>query len=406
MAIAELSRFPRPSIMSRMSLTVREALTLQVLKTAEVVAGHRGLDNPIRWTHIIDMPDVAEWVKGGEVLITSGLGIHDSPQAQSKYLREAAEKRVAAVLVSKDYLPQTPLHMRQLADEYGLPLIELPRETPFVDVTEAILRRLAVKSSVAEKEYLLEALLAGNLPDDEETLTRLSAIGLEAKQAYVILLAQPADGLFNQQLSDEQMRNLISRFNHTAKRGVFFSKPNFVIGIFAVGVRADSEQPFVRSLATNFEQSPASGLRVGVGRLAKRVTDFPASYREARAALYVTSLMADTRTIYSYDDLGVWTLLLRLKDDVELQRFTEQYLQALIHHDREQQTSWLVTLETFLRHNGNLRATARALGLHRNTVTYQIENISRVLGCDINRADIRLNLQIALLARRLLADQE
>jgi len=386
-----------------MSLTVREALTLGVLRDAEVVAGHRGLDNPIRWTHILDHPHVNEWTKGGEVLLTSGLGIYDSTEAQEKYILEAAEKKIAAIFIAKEYLPQTTPRMRELADEYGLPLVELPRKTAFVEVTEAILRRLASKSPDAERSYLIDALLAGNLPEDEDTMMRLRRFGLEPDGFHVIALAQFAGESVEQSLNEKQIASLVSLLNRAPRRPVISERQNWVIAIFPVGVREESSVPFARSLEEILKTSNRAKPRVGVGRLARKLDDFPLSYREAREALFVASITQSDRTIIHFNDLGVWRLLLKIEDRTELERFADYHLKSLIEHDRQQLTDWLATLETFLQENGNLRATARALGLHRNTIKYQIENIGRVIGRDLSDAEARLNLQVALLARKLLA---
>ncbi|HKY03471.1 MAG TPA: helix-turn-helix domain-containing protein, partial [Blastocatellia bacterium] len=117
----------------------------------------------------------------------------------------------------------------------------------------------------------------------------------------------------------------------------------------------------------------------------------------------IASITRASRTVLHYNDMGVWRLLLRTEaDSDELERFAEFYLSAVARHDREQQTDWLTTLETYLEENGNLRATARALGLHRNTVAYQVEHIARLLGKKLDDPEVRLNLQVALRARLLL----
>jgi sugar diacid utilization regulator len=385
-----------------MSLTVREALSLSVLKDATVVAGHEGLDNPIRWTHILDHPDVAEWVKGGEVLISSGVGIYDDINAQIKYMSEAVEKKVAAVFITTQYLPHTTPQMREIADRHRLPLVEMPPMIAFVEVTEAILRRLAAKSLNADREYLINALLAGNLPDSAETLARLAELGLEPDQQHVLALVQRGAAGVDQQLDDEASRALMSALNHAPRRAVLIGKENWVLAIFPLGMREKSSVPFARSLDESLKEYAGQGLRVGVGRLVRKLADFPVSYREAREALLIASITAETKMVYHYNELGIWRLLLRVEDESELQRLADYYLNALALHDREQQTDWLTTLETFLDQNGNLRATARVLGLHRNTVTYQLEHISSILGQDLNNPEVRLNLQVALRVRKLL----
>lgn len=387
-----------------MSLTVREALTLNVLKDAKLVAGHEGLDNPIRWTHILDLPEVAEWVKGGEVLLTSGLGIQDSPAAQEKYMREAAEKKIAAVFVTvQEYLPQTTARMREIANRAAMPLVELPRATPFVEVTEAILRRLAARSLDAERDFLIDALLAGNLPESEETIARLRTLGLEPDQHHALVVVQRVGQGFDKTLGEHESRAIIGQLNRLPRRALIDCMTNYVLAIFPLGTREQSSVPFARTIDEALADSEPFKIRAGVGRLARKLSDFALSYREAKEALFIASITRDAHAVLHYNDMGVWRLLLRTEaDSDELERFAEFYLSAVARHDREQQTDWLTTLETYLEHNGNLRATARALGLHRNTVAYQIDHVAGLLGKKLDDPEVRLNLQVALRARRLL----
>jgi hypothetical protein len=144
------------------------------------------------------------------VLISSGVGIYDDINAQIKYMSEAVEKKVAAVFITTQYFAHTTQPMREIADQHRLPLVELPRTIAFVEVTEAILRRLAARSLDADREYLINALLAGNLPESAETIARLSDLGLEPDQQHVLALAQRATAGADQQLNDEESRALMS----------------------------------------------------------------------------------------------------------------------------------------------------------------------------------------------------
>ncbi len=54
------------------TLTVAEILRLDVVQRGrpEVVAGAENLDRPVRWVHISEQPDVAEYLMGGELLLS------------------------------------------------------------------------------------------------------------------------------------------------------------------------------------------------------------------------------------------------------------------------------------------------------------------------------------------------
>ena len=60
------------------------------------------------------------------------------------------------------------------------------------------------------------------------------------------------------------------------------------------------------------------------------------------------------------------------------------------------------TLDAYLAHGGNSSATAAALYLHRNTLTYRLRRITALSGLDLADPAVRLRVQVALAARRLL----
>ncbi|HSO74454.1 MAG TPA: helix-turn-helix domain-containing protein, partial [Blastocatellia bacterium] len=241
-----------------------------------------------------------------------------------------------------------------------------------------------------------------NLPDSAESAARLSEVGIEPDRPHAVTLVQLTGRAVDQQLSKEENRHLMGALSHGPRRAALIARPSWVVAIFPLGSRDESSTPFAHSLDRLLGETGLPQIRIGVGRLARSLSDFPKSYREAREALFIASMSGDTRTVWHFNDLGVWRLLMRVEDQTELERLARYYLSPLTNHDRDQHTSWLKTLETFLEQNGNLRAAARALELHRNTVTYQIEHIGKLLGRNLNDHEVRLNLQLALRARRLL----
>ena len=38
----------------------------------------------MRWAHISEIPDPTPWLEGGEILLTTGLGVRDSPDLQRR----------------------------------------------------------------------------------------------------------------------------------------------------------------------------------------------------------------------------------------------------------------------------------------------------------------------------------
>ncbi len=122
-------------------ITVQRALELPGLRGGlpEVVAGADRLNRTVRWVHAGEVPNIASLLKGGELLLTTGLGLGTRPAEQRAFVRRLADRGIAALVVELgprfSRLPSTIVETARTA---GLPLVQLHREVPFVSVTEEV----------------------------------------------------------------------------------------------------------------------------------------------------------------------------------------------------------------------------------------------------------------------------
>ena len=128
-------------------LTIRDALQLPILQDAKVVAGAGELDRTIRWVHNVSVPNAADWLHGGELVLTTVSNMPESADAQGVFLRQLADKGIAALVITIGMLvDEIPEYLREIGDELGLPLIELTYQTRFVDIAKVINERIAEES--------------------------------------------------------------------------------------------------------------------------------------------------------------------------------------------------------------------------------------------------------------------
>lgn len=122
--------------------TVREVIALDPVRHGEprVAAGEEGLDRPVRWVHAAEIPDIAALLRGGELVLTTGIGLPGHDAGLRTFIGELAEVGVAGLVVElgRRYPGQVPKVMVGAANRCGLPLVELRRVTPFVRITEAV----------------------------------------------------------------------------------------------------------------------------------------------------------------------------------------------------------------------------------------------------------------------------
>ncbi|WP_442933610.1 PucR family transcriptional regulator [Micromonospora sp. CPCC 206060] len=122
--------------------TVREVLALDPVRhgVPRLVAGENGLDRPVRWVHVAEVPDIATLLGGGELVLTTGIGLPADDAGLRAFIGDLADVGVSGLVVElgRRYVGNVPRVMVAAAQRRGLPLVELRRATPFVRVTEAV----------------------------------------------------------------------------------------------------------------------------------------------------------------------------------------------------------------------------------------------------------------------------
>lgn len=174
---------------------------MPVLDSASVVAGHSGLDNQIRWVHIVDIPDARyEWQREGVLLLTAGYGLRNKPERQAALVPKLVEEGFAGMILSVGhYFDATPDIILDKAGELGFPVVETPPDLLFIEVTEVILEHiisrqyhLLQQSNHIHGEMTDLVLRGGDLNDLAATLSDYlqRSITIEDPSFHVLAAAQ------------------------------------------------------------------------------------------------------------------------------------------------------------------------------------------------------------------------
>ncbi len=133
--------------------SVREVLDLDPVRNGapRVVAGERGLDQAVRWVHSSEVPDIATLLRGGELILITGIGLPPDDAGLRRFITDLADVGACglAVEMGRRYSQRLPAVMLRTAEELGFPLVELHRGTPFVLITQAV-HGMIVDAQLAE----------------------------------------------------------------------------------------------------------------------------------------------------------------------------------------------------------------------------------------------------------------
>ena len=177
-------------------MKLEDAFQLTILGKTRVVAGADGLSREVGWVHIVDIPDILPWVRPGQLLLTTGYAWPRDEALQRELVRSLAEQNLAGIgLAVPRFFDHFPPAFCDEADRLNLPLLEIPWEIPFAQITEelhtAILAeqsRLIEQSERIHRSLTHAALEASSLQDIAETLGRLinHAVTFEDREGRIL----------------------------------------------------------------------------------------------------------------------------------------------------------------------------------------------------------------------------
>ena len=148
-------------------------------------------------------------------------------------------------------------------------------------------------------------------------------------------------------------------------------------------------------------QYPRARLVIGIGRPGVGVANWRQSQQQARESWRLGKEWEASPVTY-FGDLGLYQLLTGLSTSPEAARFFRKTLGRLISHDENKHSELVQTIEAFYACHGNLSQTATRLHIHRNTLTYRLEQITTITQLDLDDPDARFSLQLALKLRPVL----
>jgi len=126
-----------------MAITIRDLIAHKDLGL-QVEGGASGLDRAVRWVHTSELSDPTQWLRGGELLLTTGMGLVGSPAVQRAYIRRLSRAGLAGLGFGLGFgFEEVPAAIVRAADREGFPVLAVPYPVPFIAIAEAVSSRLA-----------------------------------------------------------------------------------------------------------------------------------------------------------------------------------------------------------------------------------------------------------------------
>ncbi len=243
----------------------------------------------------------------------------------------------------------------------------------------------------------LEGLLAGRLPEKE--INRLAGrLDHDTGRPHAIMaLAWEGKNLPSLRRMETPLSMLLASHSRPALTHIH---PLGHLCVFQALEAGDDDLQTARELMRRLREHlraefPQAHLVCGLSGPARSLDKWPAVYRQAVQGMELARRLGIDGPV-EFERMGVYRLLVEMEDSKTLRRFRDQVIGPLVEYDREHKSSLVQTISAFFEHHGNVSQTAEELYIHRNTLLYRLERIQELTGQDLDDADMRLALQLAL----------
>ncbi len=266
----------------------------------------------------------------------------------------------------------------------------------------AIALEMAKAKAVSEAKKalrgdFLEGLLSNTLPARE--IERLEGrLDHDTKQAHAVMTFAWASAAQNPSLRrlETAVNWILNNHHRPALVHIYGDKHICVFQALRSSDDMETAHELGRRLQTEVENEfPQARLIGGISGPALTLADWPKVYEEALQAMQLGHRLKLNHLV-AFNSLGIYRLLGQLEHIPSVVSFTRQVLGALATYDEEHHSSLVQTLDAYFSHHGNISQTAETLYIHRNTLLYRLERIQELTGHDLNQANMRLALHLAL----------
>ncbi len=265
---------------------------------------------------------------------------------------------------------------------------------------------------------LIADVLRGSLFSEGDLFARARALGCDLRERRLVALAVDADdfaGWIRRSQMDEPEIQGVKRAMLAVTRqaidaegclGISTVDSDEVLAVVGVAAGSDPSATLEAVGRRIVDALPgvAGGLSatVGISREANSALGLAHAFEEAREAVLYGKSVRMGGGVHHFENLGVDSLILRLRDTAELSRFVEAELGPLLEHDARRSVQLLPTLRAYLEHGTNKSAAAKSLHLERRSLYHRLDKIMSLLGRDLEDVETCTRLHVALKALAIL----
>lgn len=386
-----------------MSVTVKKLYKDGIiLYKMKLLAGKKGLDNFVKWVHIIEDENAREFLRGSELIFTAGIQ-NNQDYKLLNFARNLHESGASALVVNiGPYIKEIPREVAEYCDEIGMPLFSIPWETRIVDMTKDFCNRIIHNEHIEDTIATSLKNIIFRVGDFDAQVSQLERYGYQKDSKFCFICSSIRNGDGGVPDSVISGLKIIAEKNAKSIHELYISFTYQENRMLVLTDYEDNEiENYVSTLIRIAEaEFPSYELNMGVSPNQTGLSSLNSNFEKAISAMEMARRRGEKAVFF--DKLGIYKLLCAMDDKTLLRNYCDNIIGRLEQYDSENNTELTITLKTYLEKNGSLQEVSKKLFLHRNTVTNRLKKIEEITGYDPLELDGKLEFMICFRIKDIL----
>ncbi|MCR4429501.1 MAG: PucR family transcriptional regulator ligand-binding domain-containing protein [Tepidanaerobacteraceae bacterium] len=354
-----------------MGITVGEALKLKGLDRAKLIAGERGIGRFIKRVSVIECPESPELFTEGDFFITAFFALKGDDDAQLSMIKALVEAECSGLCIIDMYLSDLSETVKRFADEARFPVMILPNDVPYAEIITNVMDAIIKSKDDIINEMNVDTLLAAG-KTEREIIETAKKINASFKDKITAAFYE------NASLAAE---DVLKKLKNSADFPECWSLLKYKKGVLTIMSFGNESKKSIDLRMEEFlkaAERTGGKYRLGIGNLHPALSQINLCIKEALLANDAARAMGDKNIVF-YKDLGIYRLLMLLKNEPELKNYMNEIINPVEEYDRKYRTRLLDTVISYVENDGDISRTAEALFLHVNTIRYRIQKVREIL---------------------------
>lgn len=367
-----------------------------------IVAGKAGMDTVVSWVHMLEDETIVSRFHGEELAITTGMKA-DQPDWLLKVVTEMSQEDCAGIIINTGmYMERIPEEVIEWCNEHNFPILEMPWEISITELIQDYCMRIIDQKQFEKKiSNAFREVIQGRFKEADVRQVLGERYDIEGTfQAFCIYVKKTMEDELSYNQAVIKLENLFGLWKGNDKINASYGLIR--MEDFLVLILNNRKEKYYTELPELILQSFATFSRekrfyLGIGPRVIHLENLPTSYKRARTAMKMSQ--GTGREMVDFEEMGFFKLLFSIDDTDILISYANEILGPLEEYDISHGSAYVDTLRSYIKNDRSLIRVAEDTFTHRNTVNYRIQNIKRILKCELKDCEELFPYQVAFYIR-------